>query len=143
MKIRDIGLSRMFFIKLEPDDDILDSITQAIDNNSIHSGFFTAIGALKNANIGYYLLNEKRYKTITLMGNFEILSCLGNITLKDGTPIIHAHITIGTEDGQALGGHLLPGNRISVTGEVFLIEAKTSLKRKTDSQFDLALISLD
>lgn len=142
MKVREIGIARMLFIKLEPNDDILESLTKAVKENSIKSGFFTAIGALTNANIGYYILEEKSYKTITLVGDFEILSCLGNITLKDGSPLIHAHLVIGDSDGQAFGGHLLPENRISVTGEVFLIEAKTPLHRKLDTQFNLSLINL-
>jgi len=143
MKIREIGISRMFFIKLEPDDDILKSLTKAIEKNSIQSGFFTVIGALRNANIGYYILEENRYKTITLVGDFEILSCIGNITQKDGSPVIHAHLVIGDKDGQAFGGHLLPENCISITGEVFLIEAKTPLERKIDEKFKISLISMD
>ena len=143
MKIREIGISRMLFIKLEPNDDILESLTKAAKENSIQSGFFTAIGALSNANIGYYILEEKRYKAITLVGDFEILSCIGNITERDGSPMIHAHLVVGDKDGQTFGGHLLPENCISVTGEVFLIEAKTPLQRKIDKKFDLSLISLD
>ncbi len=143
LKIREIGISRMLFIKLEPNDDILESLTKAVKESSIQSGFFTAIGALSNANIGYYVLEEKRYKTITLVGDFEILSCIGNITQIDSSPVIHAHLVVGDKDGQAFGGHLLPENYISVTGEVFLVEAKTPLQRKVDEKFNLSLISLE
>ncbi len=143
MKIQEIGISQMFFIKLEPNDDILESLMKAVTENKILSGFFTAIGALCNANIGFYILEEKRYKTITLVGDYEILSCIGNITQKDGSPLIHAHLVIGNREGHAFGGHLLPDNRISVTGEVFLLKAKIPLTRKLDRKFDLSIIDVN
>ena len=143
MKIREIGLSRMFFIKLEPGDDILESITKAVTENSIKTGFFTAIGAAKQANIGLYLMDQKKYKTLTFIGDLEVISCTGNITLKDGSPIIHAHLVIGDKEGNAFGGHLLPGCLISVTGEVFFVEAKSSLTRSLEGPFQLSLIKID
>ena len=143
MKVREIGISRMLFIKLEPDDDLLESLTEAVTDNSIQTGFFTAIGAIKTANLGYYLLDQKKYKTITLEGNFEIASCLGNVTLKDGNPMIHAHLVVSDQKGRAFGGHLLADNKISVTGEIFLVEAGAPLIRTLDDQFQLSLINLD
>jgi predicted DNA-binding protein with PD1-like motif len=143
MKIREINMSRMLFIKLEPNDDILESITHAAKDHKISTGFFTAIGAVNSAQIGYYQMDAKKYKTLTFKGNFEIVSCIGNITLKDNTPLIHAHLIISDENGTPFSGHLLPGCRISVTGEVFLVESQTNLKRELDMQFDLSLIKLD
>jgi len=142
MKIREIGINRMFFIKLEPNDDLLDSLTKAVSAHSIQTGFFTMIGALETANVGYYLLDQKKYKTLTMNAPFEIVSCSGNVTLKDGAPMIHAHLIVADQKGHAFGGHLLPGNTISVTGEMFLIEAKMPLIRKLDDQFNLSLINL-
>ena len=143
MKIREIGINRMFFIKLEPNDDLLDSLTKAVSAHSIQTGFFTMIGALKTANFGYYLLDQKKYKTLTMKAPFEIVSCSGNVSLKDGTPMIHAHLIVADQKGLAFGGHLLPGNQISVTGEIFLVEAKIPLIRKLDEQFQVSLIHLD
>lgn len=142
MKIQEVGISRMFFVKLEPGDDILETLTKSVKEYSIQTGFFTAIGALQTANFAYYLLEEKQYKTIRLNGAFEILSCIGNVTQKDGAPLIHAHIVIGDDTGQTYGGHLLSGNHISVTGEVFLVETKIPLTRELDMQFDLSLIAM-
>ncbi len=143
MKIRELGISRMFFIKLEPNDDILDSLTSAVNENSIRTGFFTVIGALKTAYMGYYLLDQKKYNPITLNGNFEIVSCSGNVTLKDGSPMIHAHLVIADKEGRAFGGHLLSGCRISVTGEVFLVEAEQILNRTLEEPFNLSLIKME
>lgn len=143
LKMQEIGIARMLFIKLEPNDDILESLTEAITENSIQTGFFTAIGAIKTATLGYYLLDQKKYKTITLEGNFEIVCCSGNITLKDGAPMIHAHLVVADKKGHAFGGHLLAGNKVTVTCEIFLVEAETPLIRAFDTQFQASLIKLD
>jgi predicted DNA-binding protein with PD1-like motif len=37
---------------------------------------------------------------------------VGNISLKDGNPIIHAHITLAGKTGKTYGGHLAPGTVI-------------------------------
>lgn len=143
MKIREIGINHMFFIKLEPNDDILEALTKVVNDYSIQTGFFTMIGALQIANLGYYSLDQKKYKTLTMQWPFELVSCSGNITLKDGTPMIHAHLVVADNNGHAFGGHLLPGNKISVTGEIFLVEAKMPLIRKFNEQIQVALIDLD
>ncbi|HUX98251.1 MAG TPA: PPC domain-containing DNA-binding protein [Candidatus Deferrimicrobium sp.] len=143
MKICETGIDRMFIIKLEPKDDILESLTLAAKENSIKNGFFTAIGAIDHAKIGYYQLDQKTYKPITLDGDFEVVSCIGNITLKDNSPLIHAHLVIADKDGHAFGGHLLSGCLVSVTCEIFLLEAKSQIIRKLDDKFQLSLISLD
>ena len=142
MKSREIGVSRMLFVKLEPNDDILESLTRVAKESQIKTGFFTAIGAINQANIGYYLMDKKTYKTITLIDDFEIVSCTGNITSMDNAPVIHAHLVIADKEGNAFGGHLLPGCRISVTGEVFILEAEQALTRKLEDPFQLALINL-
>jgi predicted DNA-binding protein with PD1-like motif len=33
----------------------------------------------------------------------------GDVSLKDGHPFIHAHITLSDKSGKAYGGHLAPG----------------------------------
>jgi predicted DNA-binding protein with PD1-like motif len=40
---------------------------------------------------------------------------MGNISLKDGEPFAHIHVSLGGPDGKLYGGHL-------VEGEVFVAE---------------------
>ena len=88
-------------------------------------------------------MTKQKRETLTFESDYEILSCLGNVTQKDKKPLIHAHIVIGDEKGKAFGGHLLPGCVISVTGETFLVEAQETLIRSLDNRFQLSLIKID
>jgi nucleoside phosphorylase len=54
----------------------------------------------------------------------ELLSLIGDVALKDGKPVVHAHAVIGKKDGTAHGGHLLeahirPTCEVILTGIIF------------------------
>ena len=51
----------------------------------------------------------------------EITNLKGNISVKDGNPFVHAHITLADKSGKCYGGHLAPGTVVFACE--FLIEA--------------------
>jgi uncharacterized protein len=72
----------------------------------------------------------------------EVLSLVGNIARdEDGEPKVHAHVVLGRSDGTTRGGHLLEG-RVRPTLEVVLTETPEHLRRKTDEETGLPLISI-
>ncbi len=73
----------------------------------------------------------------------EIVSCMGNISIKENEPFVHAHIAVSNRKGEVFGGHILPGCIIAATGEHFLIEAvDVELQRKPDEKTQLYLWSV-
>lgn len=121
MKIYESKIGRTVFARLSEGEDLLEAITLRAKQAKITTGFFILIGALKKARLGFY--REKEYKPIEVSEPVEIVSCIGNISLKEGEPIVHAHISISNETGEAFGGHLLPGCLVSVNAELVLVEA--------------------
>ncbi len=101
-----------FMGKLEHGADILEELTKVCADNNIKLGKVEAIGAVKKATIGYYDQNTKTYNFFELDRHLEITNLLGNVSLKDGEPIIHAHITLADEKGNAFGGHLAAGTEV-------------------------------
>jgi hypothetical protein len=142
MKFQESKLGKVVFARLYEDEDLLDAIASAAKKAKISSGFFTLIGTLKKAKLGFY--RDGGYKPIEITGPLEIISCIGNISLKEKELIIHAHITVSDEKGQTFGGHVLPRCPISVTAELMLIEATSrKLRRKFDEKTKLNLWALD
>ena len=86
---------------------------------------------------------EGKYEEIVIEGELEIVSLLGNVSLKEGKPFVHAHITVSKKGGETFGGHLLPGSIISVTCEIFLVKMKKPVKRGFDNELRLYLLDLD
>ena len=71
-----------------------------------------------------------------------MLSLIGDITLQDRMPQIHAHVVVGKSDGSAYGGHLLEGH-VFPTVELVLLESPKYLERRFDPETGLALIDVE
>lgn len=101
---------RIFAGRLNFNDDILNALTEFCTIHNIKTGSISLIGALQHAKVGYYNQSEKKYNnSIEFNKKLEIVSCIGNISLKDGQIFIHAHIVLSDTNGNTFGGHLIPG----------------------------------
>lgn len=131
---------RVIVCRFRTGDDILDCLNEAARENRITAGSFTAIGAAQKASLGYYL-GEGQYSSISLQGPLEIVSCIGNVSIKENQPFVHAHITLTDKEGKAYGGHLMPETRVGATFEVtFHAYDDVKLSRKLDQATKLFLL---
>jgi predicted DNA-binding protein with PD1-like motif len=141
MELLESKLGRIVFARLSEGEDLLENITLTAEKSHITAGFFILIGTLKEANFGFY--RRGKYETIKIRGPLEIVSCMGNISLKENKPFAHAHISASNEKGEVMGGHVMPGCTIAATGELVLIEAADArLLRKLDEKTQLFLWSM-
>ena len=100
------------------------------------------IGALENPEIGYYSIKDKKYHRKQFTGEFELTSLIGNITMKEGNPFAHTHITFSDTDYQVYGGHLFDA-KITAAGE-FLIQIGTEgITREMNHSIGLPLWCLE
>jgi hypothetical protein len=97
-------------------DDILERLTQLAIAQNVKAGSLSAIGALQRAVVGFFV-GEGQYSSVLVKGPLELLSCTGNISLKDGTPFVHAHMTVANHKGRAYGGHIMRGCIVGPTFE--------------------------
>ena len=142
MKYLETEINRIIVAKIEPDEDLIDSILRLVKIYDIKSGFLNCIGAFKKFTIGYFDLNKKTYKYKTFNEYVEMISCIGNIAYKDGEPIIHVHISVGRSNYNVIGGHLSQPSIISVTGEVCIYEIDQKVNRIMEQRFNLPLLDL-
>jgi len=141
MKLRESNLGKVVFARLYEDEDLLEVITSASRQAKISSGFFTLIGTLKRAKLGFY--RNGKYEPIEIARFLEIVSCIGNISPKGKEPIVHAHVAVSDERGQTFGGHVLPTCLVA-TAELMLVEAAgMKLERKLDEKTKLNLWAFD
>jgi predicted DNA-binding protein with PD1-like motif len=121
-------------------EDILERLNDLVQRSQVSAGSFTAIGAVEKATLGYFT-GEGKYSSNSLQGPLEIVSCLGNVSLKEGTPFVHAHITLSDKEGKTYGGHLMPGTTVGATFELNLQSYdQMELRRKFDSETKLFLL---
>ena len=143
MKTLESKLGRVIFARLFENEDLLEAISNTAKQARINAGFFILIGTLKEAKLGFY--RQGKYKPIQIDEPVEIVSCIGNISFKEEKDlVVHAHISVSNEKGQAVGGHVLPGCIVAATAELILVEAvDVKLWREFDKKTNLYLWSLD
>jgi uncharacterized protein len=122
-------------------DEVMEHLTCFASEHGISAGHFTAIGAFSDVRIGFLDPETKEYEPIVVDEQVEVLSLVGDVSLQDGEPRIHAHVVLGKRDGSAHGGHLLEAH-VWPTLEVVLTESPAHLRREVDSETGLPLIAL-
>jgi len=112
---------RLFVGRLPHGRDLILSVEEFCEDVKIQMATFSVIGAVSSATIGAYDQKQQVYVTFKEEAPLEIVSCIGNVSLKDGKPFIHAHILLVDEQGKTTGGHLF-SETIIYAGEINLQE---------------------
>lgn len=94
--------------------DFLEELEKFAAEKEIEAAEVQLIGFADGAVFGYYDSDNERYIEMKLDGKLEVISAIGNISMKDGKHFAHLHIVLGDEKKQLFGGHLLPGTKIIV-----------------------------
>ena len=130
MKSRQIDESpKTFILIFEIGDELAEGVLQFAKEQKLSAASFKAVGALSSVRLGCFSWESMKYEpSVTLDEQIELLSLIGDVALKDGEPVVHAHAVIGRKDGTAYGDHLLEAH-IRPTCEVVLTESPAHLQK--------------
>lgn len=135
-------IKRVIWINLQYGQDLLGALSDFCLKNNIKNGFVAVIGALQRAKIAYYDQKKKKYLENSIEKPLEIVSCLGNISIKNKKPFLHLHIALADKKGKVFGGHLKEGC-IIFAGEGAIFQTQGDLlERKFDKRTNLFLWNL-
>jgi hypothetical protein len=99
----------------------------------------TVIGAVRRARYAYYEQDDHRYLELESDTHHEIVGFVGNVSLRDDRPFLHAHATFADAAGATVGGHLLRGTEV-FAAEIMIREiVGVTLVRNPDEATGLAL----
>ena len=135
-------LSGTHFLVLLEGEKLIESITDFCTAQKITAAMFTAIGALKEIELGFYDLAAKEYLWKKAEAELELDSATGNVALLDGKPIVHAHATVSDNEMHAFGGHIKEAV-VGASCEVFLTPLQGKIERKPDEKTGLKLMQID
>lgn len=141
MKSKQIGESpKTFILIFETGDELAEGLLRFAEDQRLSAASFTAVGALSSVRLGWFSWETKQYEpSVTVDEQVELLSLIGDIALRGGEPVVHAHAVIGKKDGTAHGGHLLRA-LIRPTCELVLTESPAHLQKFVDPESGVALI---
>lgn len=92
--------------RIDKDEEIVAELHNIAIKENIKLASVLAIGAVSSFEAGVYKLSEKKYYKNEFVGDFEIISLMGNINTKNSEVYTHLHITCSNVKGQTFGGHL-------------------------------------
>jgi uncharacterized protein len=130
-----------FVLIFEPGDEVVSGITMFARDEHIGAARLEGIGALEGVTLGYLDRATKTYVPVEIEEQVELLSLVGNIALKDGVPLLHAHATVGYRGGGVSGGHLIRGV-VWPTLELFIEVYPEPLSRRQRPELGIATIDL-
>ncbi|MBS3732526.1 MAG: DNA-binding protein [Desulfobacterales bacterium] len=137
--MKKISSQQVHMGKLQHGADLLEEITQTCNRENIRLGRIQAIGAVQRARLAYYNQKTREYRFFTIDQPLEILNLSGNISLKDGEPMVHAHISLADDAGNAYGGHVAPGTVIFACEIVIESFEGPAFERSFDEETGLPL----
>lgn len=145
MHYKELEPARYFLLRLAKDENVIETITAFCSEQHIHTATFSAIGAVKEATVGFYDLGIKSYGKKEYPDAMEVASMTGNVALVDGKPFIHCHAVLsGIEEGSQndpIGGHVFTAT-VAVTLEVALVSYEGDISRALDNEIGLKLLDL-
>jgi hypothetical protein len=140
-KLLNDGPEKTYALILQSGEDAMEVLSSFATAKQLRAARLTAVGAFSQAEVGFFDFSIKDYLRIDIDEQTEVLSLIGDISVFDGKPKVHAHVVLGKRDGTAHGGHLLKG-LVHPTLEIMLTESPSWMKRKMDRESGIPLIEL-
>ena len=130
-----------YFIRLDRGENLIETLKQFCTKQKIKCSYFFGIGALGEAELAHYIVENKKYTSKTYKQPLEIVNMNGNITTMNKEVYLHCHITLSDEKMKAIAGHLKEGI-ISATCELILVKLNATINRKYDDFTGLNLLNI-
>jgi hypothetical protein len=140
-KIIDGAAGRVCVVVLDPRDEAISALTFFAREHDLAGAQVTAIGAFRQATVGWFDRASQDYRRIPVSEQCEVLSLTGDVANGPDGPQLHLHAVLGLAEGTTVGGHLLEG-LVWPTLEVVITEVRADLRKSYRPDVGLALIDL-
>jgi predicted DNA-binding protein with PD1-like motif len=135
---------RVILLKLDENDDVLESLESLASRERIENGIFFVIGSLKEGS----LVSGAATEDISIIpiwhhlkNNHEILG-IGNVFQMEGQPKIHMHAALARGD-ECLMGCLRGKSKVFLLEEIILFELlDVSARRERDEKTGMTLLRI-
>lgn len=132
-------VEKVHLFRLPNESDLIGGLTDYCQANDITTAVLTGIGTISFSRVAYYNRETRQYQDLTFDQDLEILNLTGNVSLKDGRPLVHAHMTLADDAGRTFGGHVQEGCRIIVFEAMIFELSGEGPVRQFDDQVGLFL----
>lgn len=124
---------------LEIGEDINESLEKLSEQYGNKFATISGIGACDLVSLNFYDVKTKKYYEKVLEEDVEMISLMGNLTLKDSKPFAHIHGTFGDDKYQTWSGHVSKAI-VSVTAEIVVTFTDMQVSRELNEDVGIYLI---
>lgn len=136
-----VAVSTGYILRLVQGERIAQNIIRFCQEKKIAGAHLSAIGGVTEIELGFYSLEKKEYEFKKITETLELTGLLGNISLVDQNPFLHAHATVANFQFHVFGGHFKEGI-VGGTCEIHLVIHGDPLIRQEDPETGLKLLQL-
>jgi predicted DNA-binding protein with PD1-like motif len=120
--------AHVFEVRFVAGDEILSGLYDLVAKHGITAGHITGIGGLApGALLGWGSPDGHGFKKIEIADKTEMVSLLGDISVRNGQPYVHVHVIVASADGSTKGGHLLEA-RVAPVAEVTVVATSLAVR---------------
>ena len=140
MRSTETKIRKVIIARLDSGEDLFDALTTLVKEYYVVSGHFQVMGALSRGRVGVY--ENGKYEWMEHRGSLEISSCVGNVAVKEGQPLVHCHAVLNDQNGKLIAGHVDKGCIVEPTAEIHIIVHDGEVTRKLDEPSGLWKLNL-
>src|SRR3989344_423755 len=130
-----------YIVRIDKGELLTENLLRLTKDQNIMGAWISGLGGALWAEVGFYNLTDKQYKSQKIEKLLEITSLTGNISWMGAEPVLHIHGTFSDEDMGTYGGHVL---ELAVAGtcELRLTETNEPINRMRSEEVGLNLFNL-
>lgn len=130
-----------FQIRIPSGQPLLANLLRFLASEKIGYATLAGLGALRQATVSYWNATTQQYEAHDVDEQVELVSLVGNVSMKDDAPFVHAHVTLGRSDLSILGGHFNEAI-VHPNVEVWVRREHAAVERVLDESCGLYLMDL-
>ena len=128
-----------YLVRMDVGEEIIEQLKSLCRSENIRLAQVDAIGAVRQAIIGVYNLEEQAYHREDLEGLMEIAGLQGSVTRMNGEVYPHLHVTLAGQDNRVHAGHAI-GLIVGATCEMFVRVLDGEVSRERDEEIGINII---
>ncbi len=128
-------------VRLESGEHVQLGLVDLLKREGVGYASVTGLGAVRWVRLAYWNAVTREYEPHEVEEQVEVVSLVGNMTLRDGEPFLHLHISLGRHDLSMFGGHFLDAIA-HPNFEVWIQREADPVHRRVEPGSGLALMDL-
>ena len=128
-----------YLVRMDVGEEIIEQLKSLCRSENVRLAQVDAIGAVRQAVIGVYDLEEQAYHREDLEGIMEIAGLQGSVTRMNGEVYPHLHVTLAGQDNRVHAGHVI-GLIVGATCEMFVRVLDGEVSRERDEEIGINTI---